>query len=154
MPTARQIYRILTIIICIAIWLNVLSPAHAQKNAGNTRNFDTLQQQLTKDGFNANKIERLYARSEVSFESKGVSLFFIHSEAKLDYNQFTTERSINKAKKYIAKHRAELTRTEKAYKVEKEVITAILLVETRLGTVVGKRSTLNTLSTITIDGMA
>jgi membrane-bound lytic murein transglycosylase B len=148
MLTKRQNYRILTIIICTAMGLQLLSPAYAQKSANNTNNFVMLQKQLTKDGFNANKIKRLYARSEVSFESKGVSLFFIHSEAKLDYNQFSNDRSIRKAKKYMHKHQAQLTRTENAYKVDKKIITAILLVETRLGTYVGKRSTLNTLSTM------
>lgn len=148
MSIARQKNRTLAIIICIALSHFLLSPALAQKNANKKSNFAALQKQLIKDGFNADKINRLYARSKVSFEAKGVSLFFIHSEAKLDYNQFTTKVSINKAKKYMAKHQTELNRTEKAYKVDREVITAILLVETRLGTIVGKRSTLNTLSTM------
>jgi len=148
MLTERQNYRILTIILCTAIWLLLFSTAHAQKNKSNTRNFVTLQERLIRDGFNANKIKKLYTRPEVSFESKGVSLFFIHSEGKLDYNQFTSDGSISRCKKYIKKHQTELSRTEKAYKVDKKIITAILLVETNLGTTVGKRSTLNTLSTM------
>ena len=148
MFTARQKNRILAIIICITLSHFFLSPAFAQKSTNNKANFTALQKQLVKDGFNADKINRLFARSEVNFEAKGVSLFFIHSEAKLDYNQFTNERSIGKAQKYMQKYRTELNRTETAYKVDKEVITAILLVETRLGSFVGRRSTLNTLSTM------
>jgi membrane-bound lytic murein transglycosylase B len=37
---------------------------------------------------------------------------------------------------------------EKTYAVDKEVITAIILVETKLGTYVGKKSVINTLSTL------
>ena len=45
------------------------------------------------------------------------------------------------------KHRAALENAEKTYGVNKEVITAIILVETRLGKDLGGPSTLNTLST-------
>jgi membrane-bound lytic murein transglycosylase B len=48
----------------------------------------------------------------------------------------------------MQKHGAELDRVEKAYGVDSRVITAILLVETGLGQNVGKRSTLNSLSTL------
>jgi membrane-bound lytic murein transglycosylase B len=43
---------------------------------------------------------------------------------------------------------ADLTRIEKAYGVDKKIITAILLVETGLGASVGTRLALNTLSTM------
>ena len=48
----------------------------------------------------------------------------------------------------MKKHHAELSQAEKIYGVDKEVITAIILIETQCGTLLGNRSVLNTLSTL------
>jgi membrane-bound lytic murein transglycosylase B len=66
----------------------------------------------------------------------------------VDYGQFANDWSIRKAKKFMEKHHDELSRTEQKYGVDSRIITAILLVETGLGTTVGTRSALNTLSTL------
>jgi membrane-bound lytic murein transglycosylase B len=109
--------------------------------------FQSLQKRLIKDGFDPNVVAELYRRPEISFEAKGVSRFLVHREGKLNYDQFTRWKSIRNAKKYIKKHSVTLEKTEKTYGVEKEVITAIILVETRLGKLLGGPSTLNILST-------
>ena len=110
--------------------------------------FEIVQKKLIKDGFNREKIRRLYNRPQVFFEAAGVTLLFTYSEAKLDYDQFAADQPIEKAKKYMGKYREEFDRAEKTYGVDSRVITAILLVESRLGKYLGTRSTLNTLSTL------
>jgi membrane-bound lytic murein transglycosylase B len=52
------------------------------------------------------------------------------------------------AQKYMQAHQAALDAAQETYGVDKEVITAIILVETKLGTYVGKKSVINTLSTL------
>ena len=108
----------------------------------------SVQKLLIADGFDPTKIKRLYSRPQVSFEADGVILLFTYKEAQVDYGQFTNKWSIRKANEYIQKNETDLTRIEKAYGVDKKVITAILLVETGLGASVGTRSALNTLSTM------
>jgi membrane-bound lytic murein transglycosylase B len=71
-----------------------------------------------------------------------------HREAELNYDQFTSKKSIRNASKYMKQHEKILDRTEKTYGVDKEIITAIILVETRLGTLLGGPSVLNTLSSM------
>ena len=110
--------------------------------------FGGLQKQLIADGFNPAKIKRLYGRREVFFETGGATLLFTYSEAKVDYEQFTSDWSIRKARSYMQQHRRQLAKVEKTYGVDRRVVTAILLVETGLGTSIGTRSTLNTLSTL------
>ena len=110
--------------------------------------FNLLQNRLIQDGFNPAKIKKLYKSPGVTFDTKGVSLYFVHKESKLNYDQFLEKDQIQKAKNYIAANQKAFISTEKAYGVERYVITAIILVETRLGTYVGKRSILNTLSTM------
>ena len=110
--------------------------------------FDALRQQLAKDGFEAGWIEEIYGGPSVAFDLRGAAIYFRHREATLDYNQFTDAASITKARAYLQKHERALQEAEKTYGVDREVITAILLVETRLGTYKGRRSTLNTLSSL------
>jgi membrane-bound lytic murein transglycosylase B len=110
--------------------------------------FDSLAKRLIEDGFDRARIEALFASPDVTFEEKGVSAYFMHNEAKLNYKQFTQTYNIGLAQKYMEEHREALAFAEKTFTVDKEVITAIILVETKLGTFVGKKSVINTLATL------
>lgn len=110
--------------------------------------FAVVRQRLVTDGFSPEAVSQLYGRPEVFLEADGVSRFFVHSEAKLNYDQFTTPESIQKARAYMREYRVSLESAETTYGVDPRVITAILLVESRLGTVSGSRSCLNILSTL------
>lgn len=126
----------------------VFTPAQSFQTEGNSNYFESLQAKLITDGFDEYEIKALYIRPEVSFETKGVSLFFMHSEARLDYDQYTVKQQIKKARRYMKKYNKELSQAQKIYGVDKEVITAIILIETQCGTLLGNRSVLNTLSTM------
>lgn len=127
--------------------LMATAPANATTET-NDPDFASVQKRLIKDGFDSEKIKRLYRRPQVVFEAEGVTVFFTYSEAKVDYDQFANDWSIRKAKEFMQTHQEDLQRTEKTYGVESRVITAILLVETGLGSSLGNRSALNTLSTM------
>ena len=137
----------------IILWGLFILPlmASAPANATTETNdpyFASVQKRLIKDGFDSEKIKRLYRRPQVVFEAEGVTVFFTYSEAKVDYDQFANDWSIRKAKEFMQTHQGDLQRAEKTYGVESQVITAILLVETGLGSWLGNRSALNTLSTM------
>ncbi len=110
--------------------------------------FKSLIQKLINDGFEKSRIEQLFSNDNVYFNPKGVSLFFIHTESSLDYDQFSSKKSIANALKYMDEHQDALDRAQKIYGVDKKIITAILLVETRLGTYLGKRTVINMLSSM------
>jgi len=144
--------RVFTGILCLTVcftflglWIPITAGATPKNDADQ---FQALQKKLIKDGFNPDKIAKLYSRPQVFFETDGVTILFTYSEAKVDYDQFANDWSIGKAKKYMAEHRQDLDRVEKKYGVDSRVITAILLVESGLGKNTGKRSTLNSLSTL------
>jgi len=141
------------ILIISAIFMVMLfTPDRSCEAMGETKKnsnyFDSLQEQLVNDGFDSNLIKIIYSNPEIAFETKGVSLFFAHSEERLDYDQYTVRNQIKKARRYMKKHNVELSQAEKEYGVDKEVIAAIILVETQCGTLLGTRSVLNTLSTL------
>ncbi|MFH2059383.1 MAG: lytic murein transglycosylase [Pseudomonadota bacterium] len=110
--------------------------------------FDNLIQRLIQDGFEQKTIEQLFSKDSIFFDPDGVSRFFVHSESSLDYDQFTSKKSIKNAIKYLDVHKETLDRAQNIYGVDKTVITAILLVETQLGNYLGKRTVINTLSTM------
>ena len=123
----------------------LITEVHASDN---DFNFKSLAARLIKDGYDKNRISDIYNQPQVVFETEGVSLFFVHDETRLNYGQFLGQKSIWNAKKYEKKHYRKLEKSEKKYGVDKEVITAIILVETRLGITLGENSILNTLSTM------
>jgi membrane-bound lytic murein transglycosylase B len=132
----------------ILFWLVMVTAVFVSAEALADIRFDPVRQQLAEDGFEAGWIEEIYSRPGVAFDPKGAAIYFRHREASLNYDQFTDSASIAKARAYLQKHQRALQGAEKAYGVDREVITAILLVETRLGTYKGRRSTLNALSSL------
>lgn len=116
--------------------------------AGDAAYFNNLERQLIQEGFDRVWIMRLYDDPRVDFEMRGVSRYFVHSEGSLNYDQFKEPAAIQKAQDYLKFYEGPLFRAERRHGVDREVIVAIALVETRLGTYIGIRSVFNTLSTM------
>ncbi len=139
-------------LLCVAgfmfllVSLNTTDPTFASTDRSDM--FSPLKKKLETDGFKKTEIEQLYSHPSVAFDAKGVSMYFIHNEGKLNYDQFAEKKSVDKALNYLKKHKSALDEAQKKYGVDKEVIVAILLVESRLGTYTGNRRVLNTLSTM------
>ncbi|MBF0572857.1 MAG: lytic murein transglycosylase [Desulfamplus sp.] len=110
--------------------------------------FNAVTERLIKDGFSVDEIGKIYSNPKVTLELKGVSLFFVHSESKANYEQFLSNEAISSAAAYIQQHKSELDNAQAIYGVDKTIITAIMLVETRLGTYLGNREVINILSTM------
>ena len=110
--------------------------------------FETLQESLIKDGFDKTTIIKLYSNPRVYFETKKASGFLSHRESVLNYDQFALPKNIRNSRKYMAKHKPHLLKAERTYGVNQEIITAIILIETRLGKILGGPSVLNMLSTL------
>ncbi|MCG8642831.1 MAG: lytic murein transglycosylase, partial [Desulfobacterales bacterium] len=138
--------KLIICLICFLFLIPIISVSAQEVKKGSE--FDDLIQRLVQDGFDPEKTKELFSRESVFFNPEGVSLFFVHSESSLNYDQFSSKKSIQNAQKYLETHKETLDRAEKEYGVDKTVITAILLVETRLGSYLGKRTVINTLSTM------
>lgn len=113
--------------------------------------FHALKQQLIKDGFDPKKINNIYTNKAVKFTTTGTKIFFYQfkdAEKKRNYSQFSQKASIAKASSYITTHTQTLARAQKEFKVDKTIITAILLVETQLGTYPMKHLAINMLSSL------
>ena len=114
-------------------------------------NFQKLEIRLINDQgekFQPDQIKTLFKNSGVEFELKTIASYFQHKEGKLNYDQFLSNESIETAQEYIKDHKTDLDKAEQEYGVDKKVITAIMLVETRFGKYVGSDSVLGVLSTM------
>lgn len=113
--------------------------------------FSALRKQLIKDGYAPEKINKIYNSNSVKFTTNGIHLFFSKfkdSEKKRNYSHFSNKSSIAKASAYIKTHAQTLQKAEQEYQVDKNIITAILLVETQLGTYPMKYLAINMLSSL------
>lgn len=140
-PCRWAVVTVLAVLFAILFWAKSVA-------AENTAYFDPLVHRLIADGFDSGMINKLYGRPQVRFETRGISTFFTYSESRLNYDQFLSWRSIRKAEGYLKTHKKELQAAEHHYGVDRHIITAIILVETKLGTYLGNRMILNTLSTM------
>jgi membrane-bound lytic murein transglycosylase B len=134
----------------ISLSLLIASPSTAWPSDGDL-NFKSLQTQLINDkdeNFSQKQIRGIFKNPGVDFDIKGISSYFRHQEGKLNYDQFLSAKSIRTARNYIWNHYSNLLKAEIDYGVDMDVITAIMLVETRFGSYVGNRPVINILSTM------
>lgn len=140
--------RISTLIAAVLLLILLVPAAHAQDNQ---TQFSPLKQKLlidSKSGLAPELINAVFSNPKLQFETKGISSYFRHQESKLNYDQFLSDKSLQSARDYMQARMGELQRAEKAFGVEKEIITAIMLVETRLGTYTGTQDAINILATM------
>ena len=110
--------------------------------------FVNLQERLIADGLDANLVQSIYNGSKVKLEPEVVAGNLVRSEATLNYDQFLSTYAVRKAERYLDRHQSTLKKVEQRSGVPQEVVVAVLMVETALGTYPGKYTTINMLSTM------
>ena len=110
--------------------------------------FKSVRARLVKDGFPEEKVDIYFQEGLRLFAVKGVSGYFMHNESKLNYGRFLTKSSLATGRAYLKRHKAALDAAEATYGVDKEIITAILMVETALGNYIGNRRVFEILATL------
>ncbi|MBT8407949.1 MAG: lytic murein transglycosylase [Deltaproteobacteria bacterium] len=110
--------------------------------------FVNLQKRLIADGLDANLIQSIYNSPKVRLELEMVAGNLVRSEATLNYDQFLSTYSVRKAERYLDRHQSTLKEVEQRSGVPQEIVVAVLMVETALGTYPGKYTTINMLSTM------
>lgn len=135
----------LTISVSFLIVLFVLAPNNVRAAEPP---FANLQKRLIADGLDADLVQSIYQHPQVRLELEVVAGNLIRSEATLNYDQFLSEYSLHKAERYLERYERPLEESARRFGVEAEVVVAVLMVETALGTYPGKYRTINVLSTM------
>ncbi|MFH1288086.1 MAG: lytic murein transglycosylase [bacterium] len=110
--------------------------------------FETLKQNLIKDGFDPEFIEKVYSRSYSEYISYIITINVKQSESGSNYVQFNKNSVIKKVKRYISKNNEFLIELYGKYNVPPEIICSILMVETKLGSYTGKYRVINIYSSM------
>jgi membrane-bound lytic murein transglycosylase B len=133
--------------ICTAaiLLLIVVSPITV---CGSESLFGTLPERLIADGVDPDLVRSIYQNPKAKLEPEVVAGNLVRSEGTLDYGQFLSPYSVNKAARYLKRYDQTLEGAKQSFGVEPEVVVAVLMVETALGTYPGKYLTVNVLSTM------
>ncbi len=109
--------------------------------------YEPLINRLTEDGLDANYVLRIFddPRSEPLPSLVTFSLF--PREVPDAYRQFLTWESIQRAKRFLRENEKLLGGMEDRFRVEREVVVAILLIESRLGENIGQYRVIPALAT-------
>lgn len=132
----------------ILLLVLLAAPALGEEEPVGNALFTTLERRLVQDGFDVCLVECIFKNTQLTFDARGAGLYFVHNESTLDYEPFANATSIYMARRYMKKHRDLFDRVEQTYGVDKTMIAAIILVETGLGTFVGKRPVVSTLASM------
>lgn len=110
--------------------------------------YKPLKERLVKDGFDIEFLSKLFSDSRAEFNPSVLKIYISRIEDPSRYEKFLTKESIISAKKFLKQNLKILKKAERIYQVEKEVVVAILLVESRFGENIGKYRVITTLASI------
>jgi membrane-bound lytic murein transglycosylase B len=109
----------------------------------------SLKDRLVADGLPAAGVRKAFEPTP-SPQLKIVARTLQIRESKLNYDQFLDPPAVAKAREFLQLYEGTFARAEEIYKVDRQVIAAILLVETRFGSYTGKTPTLGVLTTFAL----
>jgi membrane-bound lytic murein transglycosylase B len=114
--------------------------------------FQSLIHRLSRDGFDSEFLSNLLmdARAEINPSMLTVYLNLNSRETPKLYSKFLSPESILLSKKFLKENLKTLKTLEKRSRVEKEVVVAILLVESRFGENIGKYRVIPTLASMAL----
>ena len=112
--------------------------------------YQSLVSRLSQDGFDAGFLSRLLMDSRAEPIPSAMSIPLTTREIPEIYEQFLTSEAILLAKKFLQENSTILNEGEMRFSADKEVVTAILLVESRFGENIGKFRLLPTLASMAV----
>jgi len=113
-------------------------------------NYQPLIERLSKDGFDPELLGRLFNDKRAGIIPERMVVSLVSRENKELYAPFLTPESILFAKHFLRQNIKQLKEVERRFHVDKEVIVAILLVESRFGENTGKHRVFPTLASMAI----
>ncbi len=93
---------------------------------------------LRESGISSDFLHLLATHPSIRFDEKFTRINVLGTAKKPDYSHFYRAAAVRRCVDFLRQHDSLLTAVEQLYRVPKEVIVAILFVETKLGTYTGK----------------
>ena len=136
------IYTLLFLLSSISIFTNCYAKENEnsliKSNDNNTNNiFQAIFDSLKIKNTDTNFIKKYQNDTSLKFNERYIKINVTGYLKPTDYSFLYANKSIEQSKDFLKKHLSILTEAEKKYKVPKEIIVAILKIETRFGEVLG-----------------
>ena len=112
--------------------------------------YQPLIHRLSQEGFDVEFLSKLLTDPRAEMIPSALTISFNSMEDPERYLQFLSPESILLSKKFLRQNLKILRQVEKRFRVEKEVIVAILLVESRFGENIGKSRVISTLASMAL----
>jgi len=112
--------------------------------------FNRLKERLIADGFDKKIIEKFYSHPKAKFLPQVIKIYSTYRESKLNYKHFLNKCFIFMGQKYLKQYQNTFSKVYKQYGVDPNIIVALLIIETKLGTYNGKYTVFNVLSSLAI----
>jgi len=130
----------------LVILLGLLVPL---QGSGAVERFRPVMIHLLKSGLDRELVERSFkGQPELQLETVASALRI--REARLNYSQYLEPWALSKAQRFLREHGQLFDRAEAAYTVDRQTITAVLLIETRIGEYTGITPVLDILATLAL----
>ena len=136
----------------LAITLMVLwSPSAWSKSNETPVAWINLQYSLVRSGFDQEYVTKVFKDPRAEFLPNVVTkIAYLRKEKAADYSHFLKAENVEKGRRFLAAQNRLLTQAENTYGVSKEVITAILTVESDLGNKTGNYPVFNVFSSLAV----
>lgn len=112
--------------------------------------YQSLIQRLTEDGFDLPFITKILGDPRAEYKPVTLSLYLGTKEEPSRYEKFLKPASILQAKNFLSENLSLLKNMEKRFGVDKEIVVAILLIESRFGENIGKHRVIPTLASLSL----
>jgi membrane-bound lytic murein transglycosylase B len=110
-----------------------------------------LQYSLVRSGFDQEYVTKVFKDPRAEFLPNVVTkIAYLRKEKAADYSHFLKAENVEKGRRFLAAQNRLLTQAENTYGVSKEVITAILTVESDLGNKTGNYPVFNVFSSLAV----
>lgn len=151
-PMEQRHRNLKTQFLVLIILVSFFSLISISESSETSSPFQSLIDRLSNDGFDIEYLSNLLmeAQAELNPSMLTVYLNLNSRETPRLYSKFLSPESIDVSKKFLKENLKILKVLEKRYHVEKEVVVAILLVESRFGENIGKHRVIPTLASMAV----
>jgi membrane-bound lytic murein transglycosylase B len=146
---ARGVKRSIPLLIILAFFNSM---AYSQESNEIPSAYLPLFSRLSQEGFDPQLLSFLLSdpRAELNLSMLTVYLKLNSREVPEVYSKFLTPEQILLSKKFLRENMSTLQKMENDFQVDKEVVVAILLVESRFGENIGKHRVIPTLASMAV----
>jgi len=113
--------------------------------------FAALQANLIRSGFDRDYVQKLFNDPRAEFLPSVINkIAYQRKEQKADYSHFLKPENVEKGRRFLAEHQRFLAQAEAAFGVPKEIIVAIMTVESDLGHKTGNYPVFNVFASLAV----